>query len=266
MDLQALPGGVLVDGVLGVLAPSHDIQFTTAQVITRVMFTGRAMQSAMLERLSELAQHAKLEVVNPAQILIALCTMFHQSRILDRTEARQLSAWCREHAATASLVYDFKRNGADCESFERCCHKKGGPMVCVVQTSSGCVLGGFQSVGWVGDEYGYIRDPKAFLFSFRRKGNQSRVDRLPVRDAGKAVYDGPGCGGPCYGSGSSEDESLTVMLYGKERSYVKSNLTDEVFGPKQGVTPDFLLETDISQRSSPENLVTAFEIYKLESL
>ncbi|KAH0618477.1 hypothetical protein JD844_017726 [Phrynosoma platyrhinos] len=97
------------------------------------------------------------------------------------------------------LLYKGSVHGFKANIFHAICNQQG-PTVVVAYNSSGYIFGGF-TVHSYASSGAYLTDEKAFLFRLKGKEEKLYPLKIPVKNAGQAVYDHSGYG-PYFGAGS----------------------------------------------------------------
>jgi hypothetical protein len=95
------------------------------------------------------------------------------------------------------LLYRATRDGSAAANFHSCCNNKGATLV-VIQSRTGHIFGGYNSVGWR-SAGGYAKDPCAFLFTLTNPHNLPPT-KFNTKSDGHEIYNGRAIG-PTFGHG-----------------------------------------------------------------
>ncbi|KAJ5070678.1 pep-cterm sorting domain-containing protein [Anaeramoeba ignava] len=91
------------------------------------------------------------------------------------------------------LGFSAKRDFFDCNKWHSKCDNKGKTLV-IIKTKDNFIFGGFTQVGWTTDRskwkeeevnnpWGYIIDPKSFIFSLRNDKNDRKSEKFKIKSA-----------------------------------------------------------------------------------
>ncbi|KAJ5070845.1 pep-cterm sorting domain-containing protein [Anaeramoeba ignava] len=107
--------------------------------------------------------------------------------------------------------YSAKRDGFNSQNWHSKCDEKGKTLI-IIKTKDNYIFGGFTKVGWTndkskwrekdrGDDYGWIIDPNAFIFSLRNDKNNREPEKFTIQERKEEtairyyVKSGPNFGG-----------------------------------------------------------------------
>ncbi|KAJ5069624.1 btb-domain-containing protein [Anaeramoeba ignava] len=120
------------------------------------------------------------------------------SKIIQNEEyVKKLQEWINDNDFFSKMKKGFsaKRDGFDCEEWHKTVDEKGKTLV-IIKTKDNFIFGGFTSVGFTDDkskwrkedqeeQYGWIPDSNAFIFSLRNDKNDRTPEKFPIRKDGE---------------------------------------------------------------------------------
>jgi hypothetical protein len=119
------------------------------------------------------------------------------SVILSQTEVNSLFVTCGfQTSQRFSLIYRATRDSFYASSFHSKCGNLKNLLV-IIQTRDNSVFGGYTSVGWTSNFFGYIYDSSAYLLSVRKNGLANPY-KLIIVSPQEAIYSDPSYG-PSFG-------------------------------------------------------------------
>lgn len=96
-------------------------------------------------------------------------------------------------------VYKASRDGWSAIDFHTAVDNRGSAVVVAQSKGWGALLfGGYNPVGWRSTD-DYFPSTSAFLWTVKKGGRKSNVQKLPILSSGAAIYD-YAAGGPCFGA------------------------------------------------------------------
>ncbi|KAJ5068380.1 pep-cterm sorting domain-containing protein [Anaeramoeba ignava] len=125
-----------------------------------------------------------------ANKLLKIFPQFSNSEIIKDIEyVKKLQEWINDNDFFYKMKKGFsaKRDGFNSQNWHKAVDNKGKTLV-IIKTKDNFIFGGFTQVGWTNDkskwieedrneDYGYIIDPNAFIFSLRN----NKGDRIPEK-------------------------------------------------------------------------------------
>ena len=118
----------------------------------------------------------------------------HSSRVVEFLKKEEHPAQSVEF----KLLYRASRDGWAASNFHSKCDNQGATIT-FIKCKDGNVFGGYAEASWTSSQ-GYVRCPKAFLFSLRRPGGEDVPVKLPVTDPEHAMNCSSAFG-PSFGAG-----------------------------------------------------------------
>ncbi|KAF2075726.1 hypothetical protein CYY_002969 [Polysphondylium violaceum] len=151
---------------------------------------------------------------------------YPHSKILDSYSFKTINDWIDTKTLKMNLLYRASENNFVVQSFHSECDHQG-PTITLIETTDGCVFGGYNSQSWNsgGKWYG---DDRCFIFTLVNKHGIKPTKYIPNKD-GCYVYSSSNCG-PTFGVGfdihiSSQPTQLFPSSYQDTTGYGKSTLT-----------------------------------------
>jgi hypothetical protein len=128
-----------------------------------------------LKHLVQVLQHESVQME---------CSLMNSSIVTQFEDIMRLKDWYGNRSRKWKLVYKGTRDGFTSSAFHTHCDHKG-PTITIIESTNGCVFGGYASVSW-NCMNTYIRDPKAFLFSLKNPSREKK--KLSVLIPATALY------------------------------------------------------------------------------
>ncbi|KAJ5070837.1 pep-cterm sorting domain-containing protein [Anaeramoeba ignava] len=122
--------------------------------------------------------------------------------IKDIEYAKKLEEWINDNEFFSKMKkgYSAKKDGFDCKKWHSKCDEKGKTLI-IIKTKDNYIFGGFTQVGWTNDkskwrekdredDYGWIIDSNAFIFSLRNDKGDRIPEKLTIKQSQEdyAIY------------------------------------------------------------------------------
>ncbi|KAJ5070839.1 pep-cterm sorting domain-containing protein [Anaeramoeba ignava] len=153
---------------------------------------------------------------------------FSDSEIIQQNQhVKKLKEWINDNEFFSKMKkgYSAKKDGFDCKKWHSKCDK--GKTLIIIKTKDNYIFGGFTQVGWTNDkskwrekdredDYGWIIDSKAFIFSLRNDKGDRIPEKLTIKQGQEdyAIYYWYSYNGPNFGGGIDGDISLNSKFQG----------------------------------------------------
>jgi len=124
------------------------------------------------------------------------------SKILKANEKKKLISWLpsKDRKKRWKLMFRGSKHGFTGAQFHAKCDNKGGPTVCIIESSMNHVFGGYTTIPWTSSN-NYASDTNSFIFLVRASKNTSpRSGKWKVTQTQYSVYHGSSYG-PAFGGG-----------------------------------------------------------------